>query len=215
MADRDITGQPDVGPEAAAVIRRLRQVRQGSVAPRAEERCDFCGEPLPIEHRHVLGLRDRYLRCVCHACYLLFLPEGAGAGQYRAVPTRYQALGATGRDWWNQLPGPVELAFLFYHSGHSRFVLCYPSPHGVTESLLTIPTALAAELQAILTPDVEALLFWSHDNDTEAYLVPIDTCYELVGRLRTSWQGINGDAASRQALTMFFAHLRAICQERE
>ena len=35
--------------------------------------------------------------------------------------------------------------------------------------------------------------------------MPIDTCYELVGRLRLLWRGFDGGSEVRQAMDEFFA----------
>lgn len=51
---------------------------------------------------------------------------------------------------------------------------------------------------------MEALLL-RRDGDTfECHLVPIDVCYELVGRMRLLWQGFDGGAEARAALDAFF-----------
>ncbi|MFD5763855.1 DUF5947 family protein, partial [Streptomyces sp. NPDC127044] len=41
----------------------------------------------------------------------------------------------------------------------------------------------------------------------ECYLVPVDICYELVGRMRLLWQGFDGGAEARAALDTFFEHV--------
>ena len=41
----------------------------------------------------------------------------------------------------------------------------------------------------------------------EAYLVPIDACYELVGQLRRLWRGFDGGTEASDALDAFFADL--------
>jgi hypothetical protein len=42
----------------------------------------------------------------------------------------------------------------------------------------------------------------------EAYIVPIDACYELVGRLRTCWRGFDGGAEAHAELDAFFGRVR-------
>ena len=44
---------------------------------------------------------------------------------------------------------------------------------------------------------------------TEAFLVPIDICYELVGHLRRLWRGFDGGQDVRRALDAFFARVGA------
>lgn len=59
-------------------------------------------------------------------------------------------------------------------------------------------------MAALLEPDVEALLLRRTQDRTDCYLVPIDICYELVGRMRLLWQGFDGGAEARAALNTFF-----------
>jgi len=189
---------------AASLVRRLRLLG----ATGGGERCDFCGAPLPAEHRHVLDLTDRQIRCACQPCHLLFLPEGAGAGRYRAVPMRIIAFppGRSAR-WREALPGPVDLAFIFFHSAAARLVLCYPSPHGVTESTLILDPEVSAELERLLEADVEALLFVPGGATADCFLVPIDSCYELVGRLRRFARGLDS-GLMQEEIERFVMHLR-------
>jgi hypothetical protein len=39
--------------------------------------------------------------------------------------------------------------------------------------------------------------------------VPIDTCYELVGRLRMLWRGFDGGQEAHEALNEFFERVKA------
>jgi hypothetical protein len=41
----------------------------------------------------------------------------------------------------------------------------------------------------------------------DAYLVPIDACYELVGELRRLWKGFDGGTEARDAMDAFFERL--------
>ncbi|MDQ2727977.1 MAG: DUF5947 family protein [Actinomycetota bacterium] len=43
----------------------------------------------------------------------------------------------------------------------------------------------------------------------ECYLVPIDACYDLVGRLRKLWRGFDGGSEARAALDEFFKEVAA------
>jgi hypothetical protein len=176
--------------------------------PSTRPRCDLCAAPLDEQHGHLVALDQRALRCVCRACYLLFTPDGAGGARLKAVPTRYlhdPAHPVSVADW-EALGIPVGTAFFFTNSDLDRVVACYPSPAGATESLLDL-TDLAKwhhPLLAAAVPDVEAVFV--HDGD--AFLVPIDRCYALVGELRRRWQGIDGGAAARQVISDFTADLR-------
>ena len=70
------------------------QSRPDFVPPRSKmpplgESCEMCGAALVDEHQHVVNLDSRRLLCTCRPCYLLFTREGAGRGNYSAVPDRY------------------------------------------------------------------------------------------------------------------------------
>ncbi|MDQ6669860.1 MAG: DUF5947 family protein [Chloroflexota bacterium] len=176
---------------------------------RPGERCDMCREVLPDEHSHVVALENRNLMCTCRACYLLFTREGAAQGKYKAVPDRYlydPGLALSEADW-EALQIPVRMAFFFYNSAMQRLVAFYPSPAGATESLLPAD-AWPGRLRADLEPDVEALLVWRSDAGFECFLVPIDACYELVGRVRRSWKGFDGGQQAWADIADFFDALR-------
>jgi hypothetical protein len=66
-------------------------------------------------------------------------------------------------------------------------------------------------LRALL-PDVEALLLRApvrSGDHYECFLVPIDSCYELIGRLRRVWRGFDGGAQAREQIDEYFAAIRA------
>jgi hypothetical protein len=92
-------------------------------------------------------------------------------------------------------------------------VAFYPSPAGATESLLGARDweALAATSAAArdLAPDTEAMLVRRTADIHEAYLVPVDRCYELVGLVRTHWRGFDGGQDAHDALDEFFGRVRA------
>ncbi|MGI9145572.1 MAG: DUF5947 family protein [Chloroflexota bacterium] len=169
----------------------------------------MCREMLPDEHSHVVALENRNLMCTCRACYLLFTREGAAQGKYKAVPDRYlyDPGFALSEAEWEALQIPVRMAFFFYNSAMARLVAFYPSPAGATESLLPAD-AWPAGLGADLEPDVEAFLVSRSANGFECFLVPIDACYELVGRVRRSWKGFDGGQEAWADIGGFFASLR-------
>ncbi|MFI5756968.1 DUF5947 family protein [Streptomyces sp. NPDC051569] len=213
------TGAPAAGPGPGGLRGFTRR------PPPAEERCELCAEPLPGEHRHLVDSRKRSLMCACTGCYLLFTRPGAGAGHFRAVPDRYLVDPAFTLDEesWNRLQIPVGLAFFFRNSELDRLAAFYPSPAGATESELDPETWREvlghSRLANLLQPDTEALLVRRERGaggggedgaDTgECYLVPVDACYELVGRMRLHWQGFDGGAEARADLAEFFARVRA------
>jgi hypothetical protein len=207
-------------------LRRL--VASRPPRPAAVERCEFCSEEIPAAHGHVASLAARGLLCVCRACYLLFVTRGAAGGHYRSVPDRYEALPGARLDSvvWAALQIPVGLACIFVSSSAGRAVALYPSPAGATESLLRLdawPDLVAAEPRlASMDEDVEALLVRHGDSGPqrtdggrprehgaiECYIVPIDACYELVGRLRRSWRGFQGGDEAWRDVDQFFARVR-------
>jgi hypothetical protein len=164
-------------------------------------------------HRHLVDTEKRALACACVPCSLLFERPGAAGGRFRAVPDRYLADPDHRLDdsAWEVLQIPVGVAFFFRNAALDRLVALYPSPAGATESELD-PSAWqtvlgGSRLAALLEPDVEALLLRRVEGRAECYLVPIDICYELVGRMRLLWQGFDGGAEARADLEAFFAHV--------
>jgi hypothetical protein len=181
--------------------------------PSGEERCELCAEPLATPHTHLVDRESRALRCCCRPCYFLFTPEGAAAGRYRPVPDRYlraQRFVLTAQQW-SELSIPVGLLFVFHHSGLDTPVAFYPSPAGATESLLPLDTwAQVRQANPMLidaAPDVEAVLLRRTAGHNDAYLVPIDACYDLVGRVRLHWRGFSGGETVWQEIDAFFAEL--------
>ncbi|MDA5286900.1 DUF5947 family protein [Streptomyces sp. Isolate_45] len=182
--------------------------------PPRPETCELCGVVVPEDgHRHLVETERRALVCACTACALLFDRPGAVTGRFRAVPDRYLTDPGHRLDdnAWELLQIPVGVAFFFRNAALDRLVALYPSPAGATESELdpeTWQTVLgSSRLAALLEPDVEALLLRRSAGRTECHLVPIDICYELVGRMRLLWQGFDGGAEARAALDAFFAQV--------
>jgi hypothetical protein len=46
----------------------------------------------------------------------------------------------------------------------------------------------------------------------EYFLVPIDTCYELAGRMRLYWRGFDGGEQARQSITEFLDRVRSLAR---
>jgi hypothetical protein len=180
---------------------------------RPVERCAMCGTPLGGRHGHVVDLEQRSLACACRACSLLFTAPGAGRGRWRAVPDGVYRDRPVGGDEWDALGVPVGTAFFFHNSALGRVVGCYPGPGGATESQLELAgwsrLAAAHPMVAALEPDVRALLVHRHpDGTVEGFVVPIDVCYALVGRVRLAWHGLDGGDEVRAALAAVLADLR-------
>ncbi|BAX92974.1 DUF5947 family protein [Mycobacterium shigaense] len=188
----------------------------------AGERCEMCAEPIGDEHQHVVNVAGRQLMCVCRACYLLFT-DGVAELRYRAVPDRYLAFPdfALDRRAWEALQIPVGVAFFFTNSALGCTVAFYPGPAGACQSELDLDswTAISGNdpRVALLADDVEALLVRVPDDsvyaDPLSYLVPIDACYEFVGRLRLLWRGFDGGHEARQFIDSFFARIAARTRE--
>ncbi|MGI8577290.1 MAG: DUF5947 family protein [Nocardioidaceae bacterium] len=175
----------------------------------------MCAEPIAQSHPHVANLQSRSLMCTCRACYLLFTDQQAHL-HYRAVPDRYLSFPDFELDGrlWDELEIPVGLAFLFQNSVQERTIACYPGPAGATESELPLEAwdrIVEANPQlGVLLRDVEALLIrGTGRNDFSCHLVPIDACYELVGRMRTLWRGFDGGREAHDAMDAFFAQVQA------
>ncbi|MFE3323606.1 DUF5947 family protein [Streptomyces sp. NPDC059176] len=183
--------------------------------PPREERCELCGASLPDErHKHLVDTENRALACACDPCAQLLDRPGASKGRFRAVPGRFLTDPGHRIDaaTWERLGIPVGVAFFFRNTALDRLVALYPSPAGATESELE-PSSWqgvldGTHLAALLEPDVEALLLRRADGRTECHLVPVDTAYELVGRMRLRWQGFDGGAEARAELDAFFDHVR-------
>jgi azurin len=184
----------------------------------AEEACEICAVRIAAEHQHVVDVRDRRLLCACRPCYLLFVHAGAAQGRYRAVGDRTVTLDGAAFDGpaWDALGIPVGLAFFFLNSATERVAAFYPAPGGATESQLPMNAweSLAAYEPRLsrMQPDVEAALVYRRRGETtQAYLVPIDVCYELVGTVRTCWQGFDGGQELRDRVDALFARVREQC----
>jgi hypothetical protein len=197
----------------------LARITSSRRAPEpAGERCEMCSELIAEEHQHVVNVAGRQLMCVCRACYLLFTDADA-ALRYRSVPDRYLAFPdfALDRGAWEALQIPVGVAFFFANSALGRTVAFYPGPAGACESELDLQAwnaiGGADPRVGLLADDVEALLVRvpeSEDGESaspQSYLVPIDACYEFVGRLRMMWRGFDGGQEARTFIDAFFAQI--------
>jgi len=156
------------------------------------------------DHRHVIDLEKRRLLCTCRPCYLLFTHPGAAGGKLRSVSERYLKLPTV------EIPGdeiPVGVVFFIRDSVTNCVKGFYPGPAGATESGVPMESwdemAQATPELATLEPDVEALLVSKH----ESWIVPVDACYELVGRIKRTWRGFDGGSEAWREIDGFFAGL--------
>lgn len=196
----------------------LQRVRNAPPRPRPGERCEMCNEMIPDEHEHVVNVEVRSLMCTCRGCWMLFTSDGSGGGRYRSVPDRYAVVGDFTMSGvaWATLQIPVSVAFFFRNSATDKVSAFYPSPAGATESLLDLGAwdelVAANPVLQTLAPDVEALLVRAGEIGHDAFVVPIDACYELVGQMRRLWRGFDGGREAKDALEQFFTDLRARCR---
>ena len=153
--------------------------------------------------------------CACRACYLLFTQPNAGRMKLVAVPDRYLADpgNVMSPAEWDQLEIPVGLAFFLYSSREDAPVTgFYPSPAGVTECQLDLQrwAALVDSYPLLGAPvrDVEAALISRSGSGVEYFLVPIDACYELAGRMRLHWRGFDGGTEARESIAAFLDGVR-------
>ncbi|WP_144127402.1 DUF5947 family protein [Catellatospora sichuanensis] len=193
----------------------------GQAAP---ERCELCAAAIPADHDHLVDLSSRSLPCACRPCYLLFVPadpppgpvarEEAGVRRFAAVPREHVPLPdfpLSDLDW-AALDVPVRLTFVFVNSALGQPVALYPSPAGATESQLP-PEVWAKVLArhpytAQLPADVLALLLHRGPDGPEAYVVPVDVCYRLVGLVRRHWRGFDGGPEAWAAIEGWLAQVR-------
>jgi hypothetical protein len=195
-----------------------------------QETCEFCAASIPAGHAHVADIDGGSLMCACRACYLLFTHSQAGHGRYKSIPDRHLSdpdhpLSAAD---WETLQIPVGLAFFLRSSASDETRAFYPSPAGVTECQLNLDAwasmAAGHPLLAAAEPDVEAVLIArttaaeaggaalagtaAEAGSVDAFLLPVDSCYELAGRMRLLWRGFDGGAEARQSINEFLARAR-------
>ncbi|KAA2263402.1 hypothetical protein F0L68_10245 [Solihabitans fulvus] len=198
-------------------LRRFVGTPEQALAPVREqpsaEKCEMCGTEVGARHGHVVDIEHRSLMCACRACFLLFTRPDAAGGRYRAVPERvlHDPTRPLSPAAWTGLGVPVNSAFFL--RGDSGLAAFYPSPAGATECLLDLAAwARLGEQHPLLAeaqPEVEAILVREVDGAVETYLVPIDSCYQLVGTVRLYWKGFDGGQEAHEHIDEFFADLRA------
>jgi hypothetical protein len=206
---------------AAPAVRRLRRLAQarplapGSAASRAgDDQCDLCGTAIDAEHRHLLHLVDRRILCSCEPCFAM----RAGDAELRPSGTRVLRLDAFALDddLWAKFQIPIGLAFFFVRERGQGVVALYPSPAGATESELHLAAwdELVASNPVLgeLEAEVEALIVNRMCEPPRHVIVPIERCYELVGMIKSRWEGISGGSAIDDAVAEFFAGLERAAQ---
>jgi hypothetical protein len=191
-----------------SLVVTLRRLMGPATPPPPHERCELCGVELPSAHRHVVDAQTNRLLCACRIC--ADIDGRTTDARYRPVPSRYLRLPAASvsNADWHALSIPVDLAFFLFSSHAGRIIGFYPGPAGVTESHLRFdawPLVNGAPTIDPIAPDVEALLLRRTPGALAGFVVPIDVCYELAGRVRSHWAGLNGGDAVRREIDAFFA----------
>jgi hypothetical protein len=196
------------------VVARLRRLALGRAAPgpRASPQaatCDLCGTSIPDDHRHLLHIHERRILCACEPCWAM----RSGEADLRPTGTRVRVLDdfVLPDELWAKFEIPIGLAFLFVSEVADGVVALYPSPAGATESELYLEAwqelVAANPVLEGLEPEVEALIVNRLTDPPVHAIVPIDRCYELVGMIKATWQGISGGDAVEDAVRAFFARL--------
>jgi hypothetical protein len=175
------------------------------------EHCALCSVGIPPTHRHLLEVANRQIICACDPCALRF--QDVVGGRFKLIPRGARALPGfqlTEADW-ERLTLPINPAFFFHNTAATKWTAMYPSPAGAMESLLALESwnELVAQNPVLtgIEPDVQALLVNRVGTTREHFIAPIDTCYELVGLIRTHWRGLSGGEAVWRETSKFFARL--------
>ena len=165
------------------------------------------------EHPHVVDLQSRSLMCTCRPCYLLFTDQDGRPAlprRARPLPVPPRAPARARRDW-DELQIPVGLAFLFRNSVQDRMVAFYPArPAPPSPSCRWRPgTGSSRPTRRSRPCGPTSRRCWcaaaAATDGFTCHVVPIDACYELVGRLRTTLARLRRRQEAREALDAFFA----------
>ncbi|MEO6221198.1 MAG: DUF5947 family protein [Ginsengibacter sp.] len=193
---------------SATLISKLRKIAF-PIPEKEEEHCNFCNTILPPEHRHLADISVMRFLCTCDMCMIV----QAVRGNYKPLPQRYLELTdfKMSDELWSDFLIPVNMAFFVLKSHQDGAVAFYPAPTGATESKLKMePWDEMKQLNPVLNdllPDLEALLMNRLDSTNKYFIVPIDSCYKLIGMIRTSWKGIHGGSEVNDIINKFFVGL--------
>lgn len=191
-----------------SIITKLRKIAKP--LPQQEiEKCSFCGRRLPEDHRHLVDLSVMKFMCTCEMC-MITMPA---KGNYKPLPQRYLRLEDFNLpdELWADFLIPVNMAFFVMSTLRQGTVAYYPAPTGATESKLKMePWQELKLLNPILNdlnPDLEALLINRLEDSNQYFIVPVDSCYKLIGMIRIAWKGIFGGTEVNQVINNFFKEL--------
>ena len=197
---------PMVSPSLISKLRRIATPLPGEDV----EQCNFCGRLLASDHRHLVDLSTMKFMCTCEMCMVTMAENGA----YKPLPKRFLNLEdfKMSDELWSDFLIPVNMAFFVISSSRNGAVAYYPAPTGATESKLKMePWNQLVEINPPLkdlTADLEALLVNRLDASGQYYIVPIDSCYKLIGMIRISWKGIFGGKEVNDIINQFFSELK-------
>ncbi len=195
--------------ETSSLISKLRKIAVPS--PEKEvEKCDLCGRILPEDHRHLVDLSQMKFMCACEMCMITAAEEGT----YKPLPQRYLQLEnfKMPDELWSDFLIPVNMAFFVVSTIRKGTVAYYPAPTGATESKLKMEPWVELEkgnpVLNSLIPDLEALIINRLEDAGQYYIVPIDSCYKLIGMIRIAWKGIFGGREVNDVISKFFNELK-------
>jgi hypothetical protein len=194
---------------SSSLVSKLRKL--AIPLPQEElEKCVFCGRILSPDHRHLADLSAMKFICTCEMCLII----NAESGNYKPLPQRYLNLDAFNMSdqLWSDFLIPVNMAFFIRSVVKNGTVAYYPAPTGATESKLKMDAwNNLVELNPLLndlTPDLEALLVNRLGDEGQYYIVPVDSCYKLIGMIRIAWKGIFGGKEVNDIINRFFGELK-------
>jgi len=193
---------------SSSLISKLRKM--ATPLPEAEvETCNFCGAVLAPDHRHLVDLSVMRFICACEMCIII----NAENGNYKPLPQRILNL----HDFnmpdalWLDFLIPVNMAFFVKDTVSQGTVAYYPAPTGATESKLKMEAwnnlVAVNPILNDLAPGLEALLVNRLGNEGQYYIVPVDSCYKLIGMIRMAWKGIYGGKEVNDVINRFFSEL--------
>ena len=195
----------------------LQRIRQAPRAARARASAATCAASWSPTSTSTSSTPRAATSCAPAAgCWLLFTSNGAGGGKYRAVPDRYlYARRAVDRAReLGRAADPGERGLLLLQldawTRWPRSTRARPAPPS---------RCCPLDAWDRLVADNEVLRIDGgrrrgpprpprRASTDDAYLVPIDACYELVGELRRLWKGFDGGTEARDAIDAFFDRLR-------
>jgi hypothetical protein len=193
-----------------SIVSKLRKIAAPSILAQPEEKCFFCAASLPQTHSHLVDVGSMKFLCTCDACKIIM----AGRKGLSALPNRYLALTDLNLsdELWADFLIPVNMAFFTISSLRNSAVAYYPAAAGATESKLKLDAwTRLVDINPVLkslVPDLEALLVNRLDDIPQYFLVPVDSCYELIGRIRISWKGIFGGKEVNDTIREFFKNVK-------